>query len=317
MSTQSNYYVILSEIVKEFELEIIYGTKLLEEVNISVPEVNRPGLALMGFNDYFGENRIQIIGKAEYAFLESLSSKQRTLCLDKFYKCPFPCIIITRNLPIFDEILKISKKYRIPILRTHEVTSRLLSSIISYLNLQLAPRITLHGVLVDVYGEGILITGESGSGKSETALELVKRGHRLVADDAVEIKKVSEKTLVGSAPELIRHLIEIRGIGIIDVKNLFGVVSIKSVDKIDLAINLEIWDENKEYERLGLEEKYTNILDINLPLLKIPVAPGRNLAIIIEAASINNRQKRLGYNTARELSERLNNNLDLNKNTGK
>ena len=299
------YSVRLNLVAQELELEVIYGTRILEDISVIVPELNRPGLALKGFYDYFGEDRVQIIGKAESAFLESLSSKERRECLDKFYQCRFPCVIITRDLPAFKEMLDVAKKYGVPVLRTKEVTSRFISNLNNYLNLQLAPRITIHGDLVDVYGEGILMTGESGSGKSETALELVKRGHRLVADDAVEIKMVSGKTLIGYAPEMIRHLIEIRGIGIIDVKNLFGIAAIMSVDRIDLVINLEKWDNNKEYDRLGIDEEFTIILGMKIPILNIPVAPGRNLAIIIEAAAINNRQKKLGYNTARELNERL------------
>ena len=310
MRSEGSYFVRLTELVEEFELEVIWGSQMFQDTRIYVPEVNRPGLALKGFYDYFGENRIQIIGKAEYAFLESLPTDERVLCLERFFKCSFPCIVITRELPVIKELSDLAVKNKIPVLSTKEATSRFLSNIISYLNVQLASRVTIHGVLVDVYGEGILITGESGSGKSETALELVKRGHRLVADDAVEIKKVSNKTLIGTAPEMIRHLMEIRGIGIIDVKNLFGTVAIKAVDKIDLVVNLELWDDNKEYERLGDEEKYTTILDLKLPILNIPVAPGRNLAIIIEAASINNRQKKLGLNTARELVERLNSSIE-------
>ncbi len=310
MNNQAEYNVTLKEIVEEMELEVISGSELLDTIKVSVPEINRPGLALKGFFDYFGEGRVQIIGRAESAFLDTLSSPQKTACLERFYKCRFPCIIITRNIPASEEMLDISRKSRVPVLRTSEVTSRFLSNIIAYLNLQLAPRVTIHGGLVDVYGEGILITGESGCGKSETALELVKRGHRLVADDAVEIKKVSDKTLIGSAPEMIKHLIEIRGLGIIDVKNLFGIGSVKSAEKINLVVKLEKWDESSEYDRLGIEEKYTVILEQRIPIMNIPVAPGRNLAVIIEAAAINNRQRKLGYNTAKELAERLSSSLE-------
>lgn len=305
MDSKKNYFVFLSQLVKEFDLEVISGNDILSEVRINVPEVSRPGLALKGFFDYFVEDRIQIVGMAEHAFLETLSDQERDLCLRNYFKYKFPCIVLSRSLPAFEELRIIASEHRIPLLRTSEETSRFLSSVISYLNLQLAPRITVHGVLVDVYGEGILITGESGSGKSETALELVRRGHRLVADDAVEIKKVSEKTIIGNAPENIKHLIEIRGIGILNVKDLFGIAAVMQVQKIDLVVNLEIWDETKEYDRLGIEEHCTTILGIEIPILNIPVAPGRNLAVIIEAASINNRQRKFGYNTARELSERL------------
>ncbi len=277
----------------------------LEDILITSTDVNRPGLQLVGYLEYFGTDRIQMIGKVETSYLAGLTSMERYSRLDEFFRCGFPCMVVARGLEVFPEMLEVSKKYGIPILRTNDVTSRILSALISYLNVELAPRVTKHGVLVEVYGEGILILGESGVGKSETALELVKRGHRLVADDVVEIRKVSDKTLFGTAPDIIRHFIEIRGVGILDVKNLYGVGSVKVTENINLVIQLEFWNEKKNYDRLGLVDEYTDILGINVPSLTIPVRPGRNLAIIVEVAAMNNRQKNMGYNAARALNDRV------------
>jgi HPr kinase/phosphorylase len=225
--------------------------------------------------------------------------------LDGYFRIGFPCLVIARNIEPFEEMVCVSQKYRIPVLRTSDITSRFMSGLIRYLNVMLAPRVSMHGVLVEVYGEGILILGESGVGKSETALELVKRGHRLIADDIVEIRRVSDKTLLAAAPENIRHFIEIRGIGILDVKNLYGMGAIKTQENINLVIKLELWDKSKNYERLGLDDQYTDILGISVPSLVIPVRPGRNLAIIVEVAAMNHRQKKMGYNAARAISERF------------
>jgi HPr kinase/phosphorylase len=299
------YSVTIREIIDEFQLEIINSSDNMDEIIISTSDINRPGLPLAGYLEYFGTDRIQTMGKGEYAYLEQLSSEDRYSRLDEFFKVGFPCLVVARGLDVFPEVIQVSKKYNIPILRTTDVTSRFLSGLIRYLNVQLAPRTTKHGVLVEVYGEGILILGESGVGKSETALELVKRGHRLVADDVVEIRKVSDKTLVGTAPDIIRHFIEIRGIGILDVKNLYGVGSVKVTENINLVIHLELWDNKKNYDRLGLVDEYSDILGIMVPSLKIPVRPGRNLAIIVEVAAMNNRQKKMGYNAAKVLNERV------------
>jgi HPr kinase/phosphorylase len=299
------FNVTLREIMDEFQLEDMTGCKKPEDIKITTAEVNRPGLQLVGYFEYFGNDRIQIMGKVEYTYLSGFSSKERYKIFDDFFKTGFPCAVVSRGLDIFPELLEVSKKYRIPILRTKDTTSRFISGIIRYLNVQLAPRITKHGVLVEVYGEGILILGESGVGKSESALELVKRGHRLIADDVVEIRKVSDKTLLGTSPDIIRHFIEIRGIGILDVKNLYGVGSVKVLETINLVINFELWNEKKNYDRLGLVEEYTDILGIKLPSLTIPVRPGRNLAIIVEVAAMNNRQKNMGYNAASVLNERV------------
>jgi HPr kinase/phosphorylase len=299
------FTVTLKEIADEFQLEEVCATTRLEDILITTSDVNRPGLQLTGYMELFGTDRIQIIGKVETTYLTSLTPEERCNRLDDYFKTGFPCIVIARGLELFQEMIDVSRKYNIPILRTDDITSRFLSGLIRYLNVQLAPRITKHGVLVEVYGEGILILGESGVGKSETALELVKRGHRLIADDVVEVRKVSDKTLLGTAPDIIRHFIEIRGIGILDVKNLYGMGSVKVTENINLVINLELWDEKKNYDRLGLVDEFTDILGIQVPSLNIPVRPGRNLAIIVEVAAMNHRQKKMGYNAAKVLNERV------------
>lgn len=307
------YSVALKELIKEFGLEVVNACDNYEEILITTSDINRPGLQMTGYLEYFGNDRIQIFGKVENSYLEELTSKEREKTLDEFFNTGFPCMVVARGLDVFPEMIKVSKKYKIPVLRTKDTTSGFLGSLLRYLNVKLAPRITKHGVFVEVYGEGILLLGESGVGKSETALELVKRGHRLVADDVVEIRKVSDKTLIGTSPEIIRHFIEIRGIGILDVKNLYGVGSVKIIENVDLIINLEFWDDNKNYDRLGLEEQYTEILEIKIPSLIIPVRPGRNLAIIAEVAALNSRQKKMGYNAAEVINERVLG--DMNKNT--
>jgi len=302
----------LGSIIKEFHLETVFPVKEMERIKITASDVNRPGLQLVGFFDYFDHERLQVIGKVETTYLSNMTSEERLRAFENLFSKKIPAVIITRNLEPFREMLFMAEKYNIPVLRTEETTSAFLGALIAYLNLGLAPRITRHGVLVEVYGEGILILGESGVGKSETAIELVKRGHRLVADDAVEIKRVSQRTLVGSAPEIIRHFIEIRGIGIIDVKKIFGMGAVKDTERIDLVINLEVWKENTVYDRLGLEEEYTNILGLDIPSLTIPVKPGRNLAIIVEVAAMNHRQKKMGYNAAEELNKRLMDEIEKN-----
>ena len=299
------FTVKLSSVVKEFQLEEICCTSAADDIDVTTSDVNRPGLQLSGYMEFFGTDRIQIIGKVEMTYLASLSPDDRLRKLDLFFRTGFPCVVIARNLEPFEEMLIVSKKYHIPIYRTDDITSRFMSGLIRYLNVLLAPRTSEHGVLVEVYGEGVLILGESGVGKSETALELVKRGHRLIADDVVEIRRVSDKTLLGSAPENIRHFIEIRGIGILDVKNLYGMGSVKMQENINLMIKLELWNNEKIYDRLGLDDQYTDILGIQVPSLVIPVRPGRNLAIIVEVAAMNHRQKKMGYNAARVISERF------------
>lgn len=302
---QSKYSIPLSSVIKEFQLEEIYIPKDPTEIMISSPEINRPGLAFSGFLDMFEPHRIQVIGMAEHKYLEELTSEQRTQRLDKFFNKKPVALVITTTLEVFDEIIEQAKIYEVPVLRTAERTSAFMAAIISSLNNSLAPRMTCHGVFVEVYGEGILILGDSGIGKSETAIELVKRGHRLVADDAVEIKRVSSKTLVGTAPDLIRHYIELRGIGIVDVRRIFGMGSVRETERIDLVIKLEHWDPEKMYDRFGLEDEHEDILGIEIPSITIPVHPGRNLAVILEIAAMNHRQKKMGYNTAEEFNKRL------------
>ncbi len=301
------FTVKLSKIIKEFKLEEVYVPN--ENTLIETTDVNRPGLQIAGFFDYFDPRRIQILGMVETTYLSGMSSEERYKSIDNFFSKKIPVAIVTRGMEIFPEMLEVAKKYEINILRTSLGTSSFMSAIIAFLNVELAPRITRHGVLVEVYGEGVLILGESGIGKSEAAVELMKRGHRLVADDAVEIRRVSSKALVGSSPEIIRHFIEMRGIGIVDVKKIFGMGAVKDTEKIDLVIQLEVWQKGKQYDRLGLVDNYTEILGINVPSLTIPIRPGRNLAVIFEIAAMNNRQRRMGYNAAEELNNRLMENI--------
>ena len=302
---ESKYSIPLSDVIKEFQLEEIYMPSSPEEIMISSPEVTRPGLALSGFMEVFEPFRIQIIGKAEHKYLAGLWDGERKSRIDAFFARKPVAVVITTNLTVYDEMLLAARNEGTPLLRTNERTSAFMASIIASLNTSLAPRITRHGVLVEVYGEGMLILGDSGIGKSETAIELVKRGHRLIADDAVEIKRVSAKTLVGTAPDLIRYYIELRGIGIVDVRRLFGMGAVKATERIDLVIKLENWDPEKLYDRFGLDEEVENILGIGVPAITIPVHHGRNLAVVLEIAAMNNRQKKMGYNTAEEFNQRL------------
>ena len=300
-----NFKVSLRKVIDEFKLEVIYIHKDANEVMIEENDVNRPGLQLMGFYEYFNPERIQIIGKMEFAYLSTIDEKTRRERLQLLFAQRIPALIITRELPYFAEMLELAKEYEVPLLRSKESTSNFMSGLIAYLNLTLAPRITRHGVLIEIYGEGVFITGESGVGKSETAIELVKRGHRLVADDAVEIRKVSNISLVGSSPDNIRHFLELRGIGIINARRLFGIGAVKMTEKIDLVIELEQWNSEKVYDRMGVDTEYVSLLGVKIPSLPIPVKPGRNLAVILEVAAMNNRQKKMGYNAARELLNRL------------
>ena len=307
------FTVSLGKIIDEFHLETIYMPKDPTEILIDENDVTRPGLQLMGFYEYFNPERMQIIGKMEFAYLSTIDEETRTQRLDALMSRHIPALIIARELPYFSEMLDLAKKYEVPLLRSKESTSNFISGLIAFLNLNLAPRITRHGVLIEIYGEGVFITGESGVGKSETAIELVKRGHRLVADDAVEIRKVSNISLVGSSPDNIRHFLELRGIGIIDVKTLFGVESVKNTQSIDLVIKLEEWSRDKEYDRLGLKEEYTEILGNKVVCHSLPIRPGRNLAVIVESAAVNHRQKKMGYNAAQELYNRVQANLAKKK----
>ena len=286
------YSVNLSKVEKDLGLEQLFVPENYSEVVVESLDVNRPGLQLSGFYEYFDATRMQIMGNAEIAFLLECPGDERMEKIDRFFSEKPVAVVITRNIQYVGEVVEGAKKHGVPIFRTEERTSAFVSSLIAYLSVELAPRITRHGVLVEIYGEGILILGESGVGKSETAVELVKRGHRLIADDAVLIKKVSGKTLVGQAPENIRHFLELRGIGIVNARRIFGMGSIKMTEKIDMVINLEPWDSNKTYDRMGIEEEFTEIIGIKIPSLTIPVKPGRNLAVILEVAAMNNRQKK-------------------------
>ena len=302
---EENYTVALSHIIEEFNLETIYLPTLPENIKIDCARVNRPGLQMVGFYDHYEPNRMQIVGKIENLFISQMDPEEKARRLEDFFRSKPVGVIVTSSIEIDPKTVDIAEKYEVPLLRTAERTSEFMAALISFLNVELGPRITRHGVLVEVYGEGILLLGDSGIGKSETAIELVKRGHRLIADDAVEIKKVSATTLVGRAPEIIRHYVELRGIGIVDVRRLFGMGAVKETEKIDLVINLENWQQGKMYDRLGLEFTTMDILGINVPSIVLPVCPGRNLSVVIEVAAMNNRQKRMGYNTAEEFNKRL------------
>ena len=301
----SNFNVTLGEIVDEFKLKEVNKTENMRDVLVCNNEVNRCGLALAGYFDHFEHTRLQIIGHVEATYINTISDGQKREVFEKMFSLKIPAIILSNGIELPQSIIELSEKHNIPVLSSTLSTSRFTSALIAYLNVMLAERETRHGVLVEVYGEGILLLADSGVGKSETAIELVKRGHRLVADDAVEIKKVSDKSLVGSAPEIIRHFIELRGIGIIDVKQIFGMGAVKDTEKIDMVIHLENWQQHKQYDRLGLTTEYTNILGIDIPSVTIPVKPGRNLAVIVEVAAMNNRQHKMGYNAAQALNDRI------------
>lgn len=303
------YTVGLQQLIDKMNLENCTPDIDISHIEISQTDVNRPALQLAGFFDYFDSNRIQVIGHVEHTYMEKMEKDHGLAMLSRIFEYKVPCIVFCRDIEIEDDILELATKYEVPILRSKKTTSSFMAEVIRWLNVELAPRISIHGVLVDVYGEGVLITGESGIGKSEAALELIKRGHRLVTDDVVEIKKVSDETLIGTAPDITRHFIELRGIGIIDVKTLFGVESVKNIQSIDLVIKLEEWNRDQEYDRLGLDETYTEYLGNKVVCHSIPIRPGRNLAIIVESAAVNYRQKKMGYNAAQELYNRVTNNL--------
>ncbi len=299
-------FVTLGKLIKEFNLHVISEVENLVDIEITTADVLRPGFQLAsGFFEYFDKNRILLYGKMENAYLESISSEERRKTCEKLFAQGSPALVLTRGLTPSAEMLETAKAAGIPLLGTEENTSYFMAALIASLNVHLAPEISRHGVLVEVYGEGILMLGESGVGKSETAIELLKRGHRLVADDAVNIKKVSSKSLVGSSPAVIKHFVEIRGIGIVDIQKIFGMGAVKDTEKIDLILNLELWKQGKEYERLGLDDEYTEILGIKIPSITVPVKTGRNLAVIVEVAAMNHRQKKMGYNAVKELNDRL------------
>lgn len=299
------FSVPLSQIAEALNLTEVYVAENYKETNISTVEINRPGLELTGYLEFFDNKRIQVLGNTEFSYLGRYGPEAQKMVIDSIFSfCP-PAVIICRDIEPSNAILESAKLHKVSIFSTPQSTSDLTASLVQYLNKELAPRITRHGVLVEVYGEGCLLTGDSGVGKSETAIELIKRGHRLVADDAVEIRRTAQTTLYGQSPENIRHFIELRGIGIINARKLFGMGAIKLQEKIDMVINLEQWDSAKVYDRMGLDNEYMKILGVEVPTLTIPVKPGRNLAVIIEVAAMNNRQKKMGYNAARELLKNL------------
>ncbi len=301
--------VTLTEVVQKMDLKNLTPDVELIGKEVNIPDVNRPALQLTGFFEHFDSDRVQIIGYVEYTYLQTLTEERKTEIYEKMLKHKVPCVIFSRSLQPEESFLRIAKERDVPILSTEKKTSSFMGELIRWLNVKLAPCISIHGVLVDVYGVGVLIMGESGIGKSEAALELIKRGHRLVTDDVVEIRKVSDDTLVGSAPDITKHFIELRGIGIVDVKSMFGVQSVRETQNIDLVITLEDWSRDKEYDRLGLEEEYTEFLGNKVVCHSIPIRPGRNLAIIVESAAVNHRQKQMGYNAAQELYKRVQENL--------
>ncbi len=299
------YTVSLKKIIKEHQLEEIFMPKDPNEILIKSPDVLRPGLFFSGYEKFFDKERINFLGKSEIEFINSQEESKRTERIESFMSKTPAAIIVTRGMQCPKEIVELAPKYGVPVLSTTDTTSRCMAAVIAYLNIELAERITRHGVFVEVYGEGVLILGDSGVGKSETAVELIKRGHRLIADDAVEIKKTGSKLLIGSSPENIRHFIELRGIGIINARRIFGMGAVKLNEKIDMVVQLEPWDREKVYDRIGAENQFIEILGVKVPHTVVPVQPGRNLAIIIEVASMNNRQKKMGYNAARELMHNL------------
>ena len=306
--------VALTYVVEKMDLKNMTPDVDMSQIRISLPDINRPALQLAGYFDHFDSERVQIIGYVEYTYLEHLPREKKLPNYEHFLSSKIPCVVYTTKTTPDEDMLRLARKYGVPVLTTNKTTSSFMAEIIRWLNVELAPCISIHGVLVDVYGEGVLIMGESGIGKSEAALELIKRGHRLVSDDVVEIHRVSDETLIGSAPDITRHFIELRGIGIIDVKTLFGVESVKDTQSIDLVIKLEEWDKDKEYDRLGLEEEYTEFLGNKVVCHSLPIRPGRNLAVIVESAAVNHRQKKMGYNAAQELYNRVQSSLAKRKN---
>lgn len=303
--------VALGAVIRELQLKVLYSPCDPDNIPISRSEINRPALPLTGFFDCFEADRIQIVGITEHAYLKELSEEERRERIRALLSKRPPALVYTHKNPVDDIVIEAAKEFEIPLLCTDVNTSEFMAALIAFLNVKLAPTITRHGVLVEVYGEGILIIGDSGVGKSETAIELIKRGHRFIADDAVELRRVSAKTIVGTSPALIRHYIELRGIGIVDVRRLFGMGAIKETEKVDLVVQFEPWEKGKLYERLGMDEEYVEILGIKIPTLTVPVKPGRNLAVILEIAAMNNRQKRMGYNTAKEFNEKLMRQMEL------
>ena len=308
-----NFTISLAKLSERINMEVVYTPRELSEIHVEIAEVNRPGLFLAGYYEYFDNLRLQIMGLAEMNFLSVQTAERRYEALDQRFGAMPPAVIVSRSdeLTPFPEMIELARKYKVALLRSNEASGVLMGNLLSVLNMELAPRITRHGVLVEVYGEGILLLGDSGIGKSELAIELVKRGHRLVADDAVELRKVSNRQIMGTAPENIRHFIELRGVGLINVSRVYGAGAVKVSETVDLVVELAPWDPRKNYQRTGLENEYYDILGVKIPSTEIPVSPGRNLAVVIETAAINNRQKKMGYNAAKDLLTRLGANIDI------
>ena len=304
------YCVPLTTLVKELNLEVAYAATDYQSIRLTVEDVSRPGLQLAGYFDHFEPMRLQVMGNVEVSYLQKLTDTERALIFDRLFSYKFPALLIARNIEPHPECLRMAQKHNVTILRSTEPTSTVISAIIAYLKSALAPRITRHGVLMEVYGEGLLLIGESGIGKSEAAVELLKRGHRLIADDAVEIKKIAKNALVGTAPNLIRNYIELRGIGIINVAKLFGMGAVKAENEINLVVNIVPWNTHEVYDRLGLEDQYMELLGVKVPMNTSPITPGRNLAVILEVAAMNNRQRKMGYNAALEFTEQINRHFD-------
>ena len=302
--------IALTTIIKEFDLQVVHAATDMASVRITVEDISRPGIQLSGYFDHFDPVRLQVMGNVEMSYLARLEENNRAQILDRLFSYKFPALLVTRNIAPGPLCVAMAKKHNVTLLRSSLPTSTITSAIISYLKAELAPRVTRHGVLMEVYGEGVLITGDSGIGKSETAVELLKRGHRLIADDAVEIKKVSGSSLVGSAPELIRDYIELRGIGIVNVAKLFGMGAVRAENEINLVVNIVPWKNRQVYDRLGLEDQHMELLGVKIPMNTIPITPGRNLAVILEVAAMNNRQRKMGYNAAVEFTEQINRRFD-------
>lgn len=314
---QHDYYVDLSAIIEKMKLKSMTPGIPTEDIHIYQSDLNRPALQLAGFFDYFDAERVQVIGKIEHTYIHNMFPSELKEILRKLFSAHIPCVIFTRDLEVPQMMIDFAYEYQVPIFQTAMTTSNFNSELNRFLKSELAPRTSIHGVLVDVYGEGVLIIGESGIGKSETALELIRRGHRLVADDVVEVKRVADEMLIGSSPDIIRHFIELRGIGIVDCKMLFGVQSVKDENEINMVIQLQEWQANNDFDRLGLIEEHMDILGVNVPSHTLPIRPGRNLAIIVESAAINYRQKKMGYNAAEEINRRVMGNLEKAKNNAK
>ena len=306
------YTLQLKTLVEEFNLRVEFASTDFDTIPLTVADVGRPGLLLAGFFEHFDARRLQVLGRVEMSYLSQMSQQKQEEIFDRLFAYKIPALLICRGLQPYPACVAMAQKHNVTLLTSQEATSEIQSALIAYLCDELAPRITRHGVLMEIYGEGVLVTGESGMGKSEAAVELLKRGHRLIADDAVEIRKISGNTLVGSSPEVIRNYVELRGIGIINVAKLFGVGAVKDENEINMVVNIEPWNTQASYDRLGMEINYTELLGVKVPMHTIPITPGRNLAVILEVAAMNNRQRKMGYNAALELTEQINRSFDAN-----